>query len=1648
MKLKSMTLLIGLLCGGISLAQGVHYDSVSVSFTDQINHIFEHVNLTEVDTSYGILYEYGLPIYNIEKFTGSQNDSNQTSYFGFGLAYATLYGMATDTNKRLPSPTTYRYVCDTVNKHSDVIPIALLHQSYYRIDSLAIEDSLFTRTSSQLLDVPDRSRSPYKLQSCFLATPVVHTIEDNCFSVVFKNEMIFDNTGKTILNLAVDLDDGNGLQSVNTNIPISAIYAEAGIKHLIIKVSYTDGSHYYSYSKIDVQFNNNLASLTGPYQTKDFTHHIDGEISDLPLGGEIEIGGGDIHVSLACGHTEIEKPFIWAEGYNPVVGSIDLNLDFDKIRQRINFTPFGAEKSLSEYLLEEGYDLIHLDYNHGGDYLPRTAEFIEEAIDWINAQKHAAGSNEKNVIIGQSMGGMCTRYALRTMEVNDKDHEVATYISFDVAHEGLNVPLGVNYLLRAIGELTIGGTGLSLFVPAVNDAVNLADLPASRTMLKYQPSPTGLYPVESLHNDYYEMQNFTLGMPQKCDVLSIANGSKLGTSGGQDFSSGDLLLHSNENLITVINAFGGLPLIGNPDEINSGSIIAWNVGSDVYVNLQVWAMSDLPTEPEFVYKAFISGSIIGLGTIALNEGALYSEYPGVDAAPGGLVYPHTLDGLEVPSGLQPDIYRLNGFCFTPTVSTLNYYGVSGDGFDDLYRTFLDPEDDLENNYTKDIENYLANELTATYGTPISFKNSEHTYFTDENAPFLLYHIVGFDMLEEKTVLTNDDIYHYGVGEIETTTNSEVSAPRRTKSTLSTSLTAQDDSKILVNASATDRIGLTPNTEYTDPNVPPFAKDNSHFSLRVIGNDNLCEAGDGVDIIVEENAEFIIGDNNLRTADVIVYYGNTITLRDGGKLVINKGSHLFMREGSQLIIEDGGTLIIEDQGTLVTLDESDFYYYDGAAIQLNGNDAKWEFAGQLHIMENAQFKPTHEGSNSGIIIVNSSEVAIVGETGSSFELFGDSEADELLLINDESILIADESIEIMRLVNCKVLFRSLVAAPIYSKCEFHSINVNYEVQSNMIDANTHAHVVLKNRGLVTSGEFHDVILKFDPNATMDGIGLRVMHTNFYTTYKKEDPLLIAEAGNFFIHDCEFNGYEDVALLSQGLTAYSTVSNSSFTGTHADYARGIFDYSASELKLTNSNLYVGNAGVWKVGGKLGLKCNIFHDYKFAGVFVSGCDLNMGTSGGSGYNIFSTMDKYNVYINNVQSCYIQNGFNTFDNVSEEPTIKGSIIVGGPYYTMLVGQRNKWNPANLTPSASEFNIVESGSSDPIGVLANTPQSASCGAAEPAKPYLDLDGNINSYFPIVSVTGATHSMRLDSAVSFAIESTRNWDESGSDLTAIERLHDILMHPYTTQQLADTTVKYYLDLAYSTMKYTIGYAIMDSTILISENVNAFSTPVQYYVDVLNELTAEDTILPNDYLIAFRLELDKAHLFRMIGHTDMGLSILQNTDLCPLDSAEQSEINRWKFVFEEEIAKRAATDFIPLTDTTFTDTSQYHQPTVTQIQDSYFGSVINSVSSITYRGCMGGSKAPKSVLNTSESSNLKIYPNPSNGEINIEYEIPAEHQGNLVIYSIEGKEIANFSIKEGRNAETIDIRFVQDGIYLYRLFVNELPTRSGRIIIRQ
>ena len=146
-----------------------------------------------------------------------------------------------------------------------------------------------------------------------------------------------------------------------------------------------------------------------------------------------------------------DKPFVFVEG-------IDFGTDHLPTRNgTFGWDAFSSGASTGQYamlqlmpywidtLQQHGYDLVLIDFYDGARNIKENAALVEKVINLCNAHKN---SNESIVVAGASMGGLISRYALRNMEIQNKQHCVRLYISLDAPHLGAYIPLSLQSTLH------------------------------------------------------------------------------------------------------------------------------------------------------------------------------------------------------------------------------------------------------------------------------------------------------------------------------------------------------------------------------------------------------------------------------------------------------------------------------------------------------------------------------------------------------------------------------------------------------------------------------------------------------------------------------------------------------------------------------------------------------------------------------------------------------------------------------------------------------------------------------------------------------------------------------------------------------------------------------------------------------------------------------------------------------------------------------------------------------------------------------------------------------------------------------------------------------------------------------------------------
>jgi Secretion system C-terminal sorting domain/Putative serine esterase (DUF676) len=421
--------------------------------------------------------------------------------------------------------------------------------------------------------------------------------------------------------------------------------------------------------------------------------------------GIAHIGTGEYKIYYDNIDGVLDKPIFFVDGFDPSDGrTIPLTYDL------LNFG--DPVQNLGEIVRDLGFDLVVLNFptytsssdgstviDGGADFIQRNAFILVALLNTINGMKVGA---EENVIIGPSMGGLISRYALRYMEQNTLDHETRLFLSFDSPHLGANVPIGLQYILN---YLVNGDPANSAVAPLVNGLLNSA---AAKQMLvdhylghlasgsTFLQDPTKVLPIGAPNfRDAFQTEIDAMGLPQNTRNISMINGSGLGAMTGSP----------------------GLSLINNV--FDTGVQGGFPTRATIGINFAPLASQNI-TVSNFVGEIFV-----GIWTPAATFSATAdspSFTDGIDSAPGGQFFLGSLDDGSDPL-LVEFVSNLNSqyFNFIPTLSSLAITGTSDwydlpSSFSTPFASIYVPDDNQPHVELNDANVAFAlNEITNTLG---------------------------------------------------------------------------------------------------------------------------------------------------------------------------------------------------------------------------------------------------------------------------------------------------------------------------------------------------------------------------------------------------------------------------------------------------------------------------------------------------------------------------------------------------------------------------------------------------------------------------------------------------------------------------------------------------------------------------------------------------------------------------------------------------------------------------------------------------------------------------------------------------------------------------------------------------------------------
>ncbi len=246
------------------------------------------------------------------------------------------------------------------------------------------------------------------------------------------------------------------------------------------------------------------------------------------------------------------------------------------------------------------YHLVQTRWSNGADYIQRNGGFIREVIEMI-IEKYEITAEDRLAIVGYSMGGLVSRYALQSMETEGVAHNMDLFVSVDSPQQGAYVPIGVQHITNVFKD------------DGARPMLDILDTPAARQMLIYhytQGSNAQTWTNEHQTLFVDELQGVLGGFvrTEGLRTVAVSSGRVDGVleqpAPGARYFAGDLKI-SNTHTESV-----------NIDTVLCKSTLTFNIIVDTFLIPQAWSLQTTaigPVTPVRVASSDVNTNVNGIG---------------------------------------------------------------------------------------------------------------------------------------------------------------------------------------------------------------------------------------------------------------------------------------------------------------------------------------------------------------------------------------------------------------------------------------------------------------------------------------------------------------------------------------------------------------------------------------------------------------------------------------------------------------------------------------------------------------------------------------------------------------------------------------------------------------------------------------------------------------------------------------------------------------------------------------------------------------------------------------------------------------------------------------------------------------------------
>jgi hypothetical protein len=774
--------------------------------------------------------------------------------------------------------------------------------------------------------------------------------------------------------------------------------------------------------------------------------------------------------------------------------------------------------------------------------------------------------------------------------------------------------------------------------------------------------------------------------------------------------------------------------------------------------------------------------------------------------------------------------------------------------------------------------------------------------------------------------------------------------------------------------------------------------------------------DLANITINTGGKLIIGDNNStpdnNKALVYITNGSTLRINSGGELKIHANSKLIIQKGAKLIIENFATInLIDANGALVI--EGELKLEQNAIFSTIGN-------GYVHFKNTANSTPIINSLGNNTIHIkgnNNSNISLLVEGG---------------------IITIPETLTNFKIEDAKCEFIDKSGLNIFSQ-GVDIINSNF----NKTSASTQKHKGIQINGNPLGQNFSHVRIDNAETAITGHMEVSaISELNLNTVNFYDCGLALKTVGGSFNW---INGGAErcsTLVVAQASEGFNYIDNiNAYRSTITDYGTGINFTGGTNtyLQIQKSTImgYDFNLRAYNVW--LDLKCNTFLNSFTDEVYIENVLLSSSLPMGTGYNLFKGQ-TWSLLTSN-STVYLDEGYSSFNSNWQSLSTYGSntLSCSQPLVNNSVfANFNEWK-GNLSnyffdiPCIGNVTITDNNPINSLNQSYINARDAHCefnivgggggglGKTNSNDENLTLTSTVNTDTSIVLNTTKFINKTFAEAFQLTVTKFNSKDSLKNYFDIVNEFKEIVT---SNNQYLTRNERIIKRNSYIKILHCLALMVTKKKIAVAANI-AINSNISDVINLQNGLLSRTEIDSTWMNWKFRINFDKALVFKMAEKNDIALQKLDSILLWNLDSNYTKLVNEWKCYINGETALANKT--------VTTDSLKYYYPCYIHKPNPNLYLSLQKSNLISL-------ELEKSI---DKKSLIKIYPNPTKEFVILETIDKSQKPSNIQIFDLFGKLLLDkmTTQTEGLNYK-INVSNLPNGVYFIKAtFENEEFTRK-------